>query len=108
MSRNKYAGLLLLTVTNLAGCAVMIGLVVTENHAHSAIGGQVFLLMAVLNAITLLVFIRLIRLNGDLTESGKNFWTIVVFVALAAGQLAYLLRHVTPPIAAERGTRTMP
>ena len=108
MTRNKYVGLLFLTLVNLAGCAVMLGLVLSERHIHSTIGGQVFLLTTVLNAVTLLIFVRLIRLNRNLPESSRNLWTIIVFVGLAAGQLAYLVRHAGPSVTTEGHTRTMP
>lgn len=81
--------LLLITLINVIGSVMSIFLIFSDRFGESPI----FVPLAILNGIVLLVYVRLIRLNDNLTRQQQELWTIVVFVGLGIGQLAYFMRH---------------
>lgn len=94
MTRLKQRLLLLLTILSIGAGVVMLWFAIGGALARAQHVPSLFLAAAVLNAITLLWYLRLIQTSSDLTADQKNIWTIGVFLGLGVGQLLYFARHV--------------
>jgi zinc transporter ZupT len=92
---------LLLTTAAVSLVASLSLLVMTVVNSGSSLHQILFVGSAIFNGVALLIFLREIFSNAQLTTGQKNLWSIAVFVALGLGQLAYVLRH-RPAVVANR------
>lgn len=95
MTSLKRSTLLALTIASLIAGAVMLWFAFGGGLDRATGVPRLFLVAAVVNAIALLCYLRLIRTSERLTAEQKNLWTIGVFLGLGIGQVIYFARHVS-------------
>ena len=95
MTSFKRGALLTLTIASLVAGAVMLWFAFGGGLDRATGVPSIFLAAAVVNAIALLWYLRLIRTSEYLTSEQKNMWTIGVFLGLGIGQVIYFARHVS-------------